>query len=193
MLKEEPASDPFAGLRKSQRKKLERKMKEEARAREKELAELARQTEEAEAERMHLEEEEAAAAAAAAAEAGRKEDDGWDYWGSATTAISKKKKRDGEGAVAENIILVPEEPNPTTEPGPEPAARLEAFPEPEQEHKSKPDMMLEDCMSNGSRSLCPRQLYHLLEGDRWRSCEQCCAILRGIAVQLAKKNKAVLL
>ncbi|KAJ4344095.1 hypothetical protein N0V95_006363 [Ascochyta clinopodiicola] len=81
-LKEEPTFGPFAGLSKAQKKKLERKVKKEARVREEKVAELTRHTEEAEAGRIRLEEEDAAAAAAAAAEAEKKEDDGWYYWDS---------------------------------------------------------------------------------------------------------------
>jgi hypothetical protein len=61
----EPAVDPFAGLGKSQKKKLQDKMKKEEDAKrkeEEEAAEKIRQTEEAEAERVAREAEEAAAA-----------------------------------------------------------------------------------------------------------------------------------
>jgi hypothetical protein len=59
-IEENPAVDPFAGLNKAQTKKLQRKIEREARATEEEkLAELARQAEAAEVERIRLEEEEA--------------------------------------------------------------------------------------------------------------------------------------
>ncbi|KAF9698486.1 hypothetical protein EKO04_003927 [Ascochyta lentis] len=60
---------------KAQKKKLERKVKKEARAREEKVAELTQLAKEAKAERIRLEEEDAA-------EAEKKEDDGWYYWGS---------------------------------------------------------------------------------------------------------------
>ncbi|KAF1828831.1 hypothetical protein BDW02DRAFT_574522 [Decorospora gaudefroyi] len=79
----------------------------------------------------------------------------------------KKKKAKIEAAV--------EEPDGADEP----AAEQEELRKPEQEHTSS--------------MLCPRRSHHLLEGDGWKSCERCCAMLREIAGQLAKENKTVLL
>jgi hypothetical protein len=79
------------------------------------------------------------------------------------------------------------------EPKPEPAANPEAFSELEQEYKPEPESFLEETIPETSSTLCPRRSYHLLEGDGWKSCERCRAMLREIAVQLAKENKTALL
>jgi hypothetical protein len=44
-----------------------------------------------------------------------------------------------------------------------------------------------------SSTLCPRRFQHLSKGTRWQSCEQCRTLLKGIAVQIAKENKTILL
>jgi hypothetical protein len=44
-----------------------------------------------------------------------------------------------------------------------------------------------------SSALCPWLSYHILDGNRWRSCKQCYRMLRGIADQLVEEKKPVLL
>jgi hypothetical protein len=135
-LKPEPAVDPFAGLSKSRKMKLQVKMKKDAKLKEEEdakrkkeedTAELVRQAKEDEAERIRLEEEEAEknrieeeAAVAAAAEP-VKEDDSW---GLAATAPVKKSKKKKKGVVEEEPLPPPpeSEPEPVIEPEPTPPA-----------------------------------------------------------------------
>jgi hypothetical protein len=74
---------------------------------------------------------------------------------------------------------VREELSPTAEL--EPGAQQEPLPKPEQGHKAQLESMLEESMSETPSTLCPRRL-HLLDGDRWKSCEQCCAMSREIAI-----------
>jgi hypothetical protein len=105
----------------------------------------------------------------------------------------QKRERDAKERKAreKKTLHVLEEPDPTA--GTEPAARQGAFPEPEQEHEPKPGSILEDYMSGTSSTLCPYRSHHLLEGNGWKSCNRCRAMLKEIAVQLAKENKTVLL
>lgn len=188
-----PAVDPFVGLTKSQKKKLQRRMEEEAMVREKELAQLAE--EQALFERLRLEEEEATAAAATAeAEPVMKANDRLADWGLATATTSKEKKKKRYVAEEESIP-VPEKSEPVVVP--EPAPEPEALPEAEQERMVEPELMPEEAMSEAvpesSGRLCPRRSRHLMKGDRWKSCEKCRAMLRDVAVQLAETNKAELL
>jgi hypothetical protein len=114
--------DPYAGLSKSQTKKLKAKLDKEAKLKkeentkrqiEEEAVEILRQEEE-EAERIRLEEglkkieeEEAAAVATKAEEYKRKgEDDIWGGWSGAVSTVTKKKKK---GKKAEHIPLEEEE------------------------------------------------------------------------------------
>jgi hypothetical protein len=137
---EPPPVDPFAGLSKSQKKKLEKKMKHEAEAKAIEdaclqaetnkAAELKqieeevelRQTEEEETKRQRAEDETAATVTAASAEAeeGKQEESMWD-WGATTKTRRKKKKR---GAKEESL------PPPEPELEPEPVIEPEPVPEP---------------------------------------------------------------
>lgn len=41
-------------------------------------------------------------------------------------------------------------------------------------------------MTEISRVLCPHRSYHLSEGDGWKSCERCRAMIREFAAQLEK-------
>ncbi|KAF1847187.1 uncharacterized protein K460DRAFT_413983 [Cucurbitaria berberidis CBS 394.84] len=38
------------------------------------------------------------------------------------------------------------------------------------------------------KEICPLRAKHLLEGDMWKSCEQCRALLRQIAIEIARKD-----
>ena len=147
---EELAIDPFAGISKMQKKKLQRKMEkeawlkeeEDAERKEKEAAKIFRQLDEDEveperirleedgvAERHRLEEEEAATSAAAAAvaaavaEAKKKKEEPWGVWGAVITT-GKKKKKKKKGAKEE--LRVEEPPSPPPEP--EPLIELEPSP-----------------------------------------------------------------
>jgi hypothetical protein len=143
-VKEEPAVDPFAGLNKSQKKRLQKQMKLDAKAEGEEdtkrkveevATELVRQEEEAEAQRIRLEEEKrekkrieeeeaAAVAAAAAAESEKKKDDPMDSWGGVAPTTKKKKKKKGakEEPDVEEPPPPPPEPEPVIEPEPVPPA-----------------------------------------------------------------------
>jgi hypothetical protein len=136
--KEEPALDPFAGLSKSEKRKLQQKMKKDAKAKEEEDAKrkednsaaLKCQKEDAEVERVRLEEEEAEkkfleereATAAAVAGAKNKEDIFIADCGAIapTTSTGKKRKSAREEANVEEFPLLPPKPDPGIEPEPTP-------------------------------------------------------------------------
>jgi hypothetical protein len=124
---EELAVDPFAGLTKMRKKKLQRNMEKEAGLKEEEDAVKSfhqLDEDEVEAERIRLDEE----AVAAAAEAEKKNDDSWGGWGAATTTLKKKKKK--KGAKEELRVKEPPSPpaelEPLIEPKPSPPAEEKA-------------------------------------------------------------------
>jgi hypothetical protein len=109
----------------------------------------------------------------------------------AVVAAAAVAEREMKPIVEESVLEPGPEPELTAEP--EPVARQGALPEPDQEHKRKPGSVLEENMPESSSTLCPHRSHHLLEGNDWESCERCRAILREIAVHLARENKTVLL
>jgi hypothetical protein len=117
----------------------------------------------------------------------------WGLFGKKKETPKQKREREAkeEKALKEESGMGSEEAQPTAEPVP--AAEQEAFSESEQEYKPKPELTIEQFMLEASSTFCPRRSYHLSGSDGWKSCERCRAMLRGIAVQLAKENMAVLL
>jgi hypothetical protein len=118
------------------------------------------------------------------------EDDMWLPPGLPAAAAKKKKKKKGDAI--EEPTANPSPPSTSVDTDADLFDSAKEIPEDQlsselgEELKSEP-------ISATSSSLCPRLSYHISDGNRWKSCEQCCAMLRGIAIHLAKNNRTVLL
>ncbi|RYP22523.1 hypothetical protein DL765_001581 [Monosporascus sp. GIB2] len=136
-----------------------------------------------------------------------KKDDQWPNW--ASTLTNKKGKMGAvEGAPPPTPLPVPEpksEPIDPRDPEPELAA-VKAFEAALAEEEKITQAENEDMReSNGYYSdlkagseqpieavgeICTVRAKHLLEGDKWKNCKQCRAILRQVAIQLARAGHA---
>lgn len=89
------------------------------------------------------------------------EKDDWGEWGSSSIWGGGKKKKKKKGKTAE-----PETPLPPPEP-------------------SVTETAVQGSMPETLSVLCPHRSYHLTEGDGWKSCELCRAMIREFAAKFA--------
>jgi hypothetical protein len=142
--------------------------------------------------------EEAAEAAAAAAQAQRETEEAKAAEAALLAPVSSKEKKKTKKKKKGEVVM--EE---------EPPAPLSLSPAPEDANADLFDM-IKDTLENQlgqelggdlktepipetSSTLCPWLSSHILDGNRWRSCERCYTMLRGIADQLVEEKNPVLL
>lgn len=187
----EPVYDPFVGLSKSQRKRLEKKMKEEHRLAEEENARVAKAMEEA----VHDFDSPVAPlpSASSAPEPGPEpepecvfdnpsfakstpvvaENQSLDDWGG-SFGSSKKKKKKKKGAVCFDDTLA------------EQGAAMGSDPIEEVllvNYTAIPDRTIEVAVAHNADE-CPWRVEHLSERDGWRACVPCELYVRNIASKL---------
>jgi hypothetical protein len=184
----EPVQDPFAGLSKSQRKKLEKKMKEETRLAEEQNARVAKAKEEA----VHdFDAPEAPLPSALSAPEPEPEhgcvlddpplaeptpvvmeDQLWDDWDGPFGSSKKKKKK--KGAVCFDDTLAEHE----TAIGSDLIKEVSLV-----KYTTVPEPAIEVAVGHDADE-CPRRVEHLSERDGWRACAPCELYVRKIASKL---------
>jgi hypothetical protein len=184
----EPVYDPFAGLSKSQRKKLEKEMKEESRLTEEENARVAKAMEEAVHDFDPPEAPLPSAPSAPEPEPGPEcvfdnsllaeptpvvvEDQSWDDWGGSFGLSKKKKKK--KGAVCFDDTLAEQE----AAVGSDPIEEVLLV-----NYTAVPDPTIEVAVAHNADE-CPWRVEHLSERDGWRACAPCELYVRKIASKL---------
>jgi hypothetical protein len=183
----EPVYDPFAGLSKSQRKKLEKKMKEESRLTEEENDRVAKAMEEP-VQDYDLPEAPLPSAPSAPepepecvfdnsllAESTPVvvEDQSWDGWGG-SFGLSKKMKKKKKGAGCFDDTLAEQE----AAMGSNPIEEVLLV-----NYTAVPDPAIEVAVSHNADE-CPWRVEHLSERDGWRACAPCELYVRKIASKL---------
>jgi hypothetical protein len=141
------------------------------------------------------------------------EDELW-YFGS-SLKNKNKKARNGSIEIIEKVVEIEEEPTVAADPADEMGNpefgkyNVEVTGESVAQAEDnitiwplKPAAAVEELVSNGHSSIkmnseqlaeaqaeiCPLRVKHLLEGDKWKHCKQCRAIVRQVAIQLARAS-----
>lgn len=105
--------------------------------------------------------------------------DPWEHW-----STGRKLKKNKVKKIARyNIVIA--DPDPAVDPTIKYSAEAVSAWEPEIEHRFKAETALEPEVENG---VCASRARHLLDGDMWKDCKKCRAVIRQVSLQLARED-----
>jgi hypothetical protein len=105
--------------------------------------------------------------------------------------LKEKKKKNKKGIAIEETSAYPSPPSLSVDPDADLFDLVKDIPQNQLLIELGEDSSTEP-ISATSSTLCPYLSYHILDGNRWRSCKRCYEMLKGISDQLVEERKLVL-